>query len=140
MMPVLVVSKLTISPDWIRPKWGFHRANKIFFRHCVQDALGLMVARFGVCPQVLSGGKSFEFRGNCLIFRVRTGGGLGCKPPEAGSVGKYLLLSVDVKNELFGTSHARARAKVQVLVAECRDRAKSDTMHHVKVLQFRQNV
>src|SRR5207248_4715455 len=36
------------------------------------------------------------------------------KPPEPGSLSEYFFLSIDMKNELFWTSHVRLGAKVQV--------------------------
>src|SRR5207237_266858 len=140
VMPVLVVSEFTISPNRISPEWGFHRTIQVFFRHPIENVSRLTMASFGICPQLLNGAKRFEFGGDCRIFRVRTRGSLRRKPPEPGSLSEYFFLSIDMKNELFWTSHVRPGAKVQVPVAECRERAKSDPIDHVEVLQFRQNV
>ncbi len=64
-------------------------------------------------------------------------GRLYSKPPLLGGLRKYLLLSVDVKDQLARCSCGRLRPEFEFLVAESPDRPKCYSVHHVEVLAFR---
>src|SRR6266850_220474 len=92
----------------------------------------------GVVSRVADSGQLLESRSARFAFRVRAVGRLHVKPALPRAFRQYLFLSVDVKDQLTGRPHTRSRTKIEFFVTESPNRPERHTMHHVEIVQLRQ--